>query len=160
MFGRDRRLLGIEDLYRELARVSGLLSEKSEKLGLAEEYEHTKKQLVDTEIQLSKVREEHAQKEREIEHKLGLHKIQVEQETAAAVSNATLAVREEALKQKEDRFKDEMAFMQTRFESEVQAQRALVEQMMNRLPVFQHSRVEHIGVDPNPPGKLEITQGG
>lgn len=164
MFGlgktaRERRTLDqIEYLTRELASASGALASKWEELDTAGELVGARKQLAEAEIRLTKIQELHDKEKREIDHKLGLHRIQVEQERTAAVQEAKLAVREEALAAQEGRFRQEMEFMQTRFEDEVKSQRILVEQVLTRLPVFEHKRVEHIGVDPNPPQRLAIEE--
>lgn len=163
MFGkaaRERSLLDrIESLARQQAEVAGILDSKYEILGIAEQYEQAKKQLVDVQLELEKSHEQHARERREIDHKLGLHRIQVEQERTAAIKEAQLAVREEALTAQQGRFEKEMEFMQQRFEDEVKSQRVIVEQVLGRLPSFSHQRVEHIGTDPNPPQRLAIEEG-
>lgn len=158
--GREKHLQeSLEQLGRSLTEARGEADAIQQRLSLLEDYEAVKKALTDKEIELAKVHEDHARANREIEHKLGLHKIQVEQEKTAAVTEAKLAVREEALAAKEGRFQQEMQFMQKRFEDEVASQRKLVEQVLDRLPHFEHRRVEHIGVDPNPPQRLMLEEG-
>lgn len=162
---RDRKVRRIadqiEDLTMTLAKISGELAEKADTLGIVEDYEQAKKQLVDLQLSKERLLEDQARKEREIEHRLGLHRIQVEQERTAAIQEAKLAVREEALSAQEGRFKQEMEFMQGRFEQEVASQRKLVEQVLERLPTFQrtYSTVEHIGQDPDPKVRLELETG-
>lgn len=163
MFHRTRRegafLARIEGLAETLAEASGMLAEKTALLGIAGQYEAAKKQLVDVQITLDQSNEQHARTTREIEHKVGLHKIQTEHDVKAARKEAELAVREEALTAERERFKSEMEFMQQRFEDEVKSQRVIVEQVLSRLPEFKqtHSTVEHIGVQPQAaPIKLEI----
>lgn len=162
MFGdkaRERKVLArIEELSKAQATVAGRLDARHQQLEVATELQSTKKELVEAQLELSKIQEKHDRERREIEHKLGLHRTQVEQERKSAVQEAKLAVREEALEAQQGRFEKEMEFMQTRFEDEVKSQRVLVEQVLTRLPVFEHKRVEHVGVDPNPPQRLAIEE--
>lgn len=159
MFER-RRKEQLTELGRDLSFLKGELTEVTEKLQLVDDYAVVKKELTDKQIELDKLRERHERENREIEHKLGLHKVQVAQERHAAVQEAKLAVREEALEAQKGQFQNEMKFMQDRFEKEVESQRKLVEQVLERLPKFErtYSTVEHIGKEPPVAGQLEITK--
>lgn len=158
--GREERLQRhLEELSRNLAEASGQAQAIEERLKLLDDYEGVKKALTDKQIELDRVKEEHARKEREIEHKLGLHRIQVDQERTSAVTEAKLAVREEALVAAQDRHQEQITFIRERMENEMDAHRAILNEVLSRLPHFTHSRVEHVGTDPNPPAKLEITKG-
>ena len=163
LFYKNRRQSKLEDALKELgsdfAFLKGEAKEATERLALLDEYEAVKKALTDKEIELTKVREQHDRANREIEHKLGLHKLQVEQERQAAVKEAELAVREESLKAQKEQANQQIEFIQRRMENEMEAHRAILNQMLERLPKFTHSRVEHIGSDPDPSVKLELTKG-
>lgn len=149
----------LENLAHGLAEARGEANGITERLGVLDDYEAVKKQLVDLQIEKAKILEGHERENREIEHKLGLHKLQVEQERTTAVQEAKLAVREEALEAQKGQFKNEMEFMQNRFEKEVESQRKLVEQVLERLPKFErtYNTVEYVGTKP-PDAQLEITQ--
>lgn len=158
MFGTNRRTLArIETLSQQLATLSGEVAAKSELLGLANEYEQAKKQVVDMELKMATLTEEHERQIREVEHKIGLHKIQTEHDVKAARKEAELAVREEGLNAQKDQFKDQMEFMSKRMENEIESQRDLMEKILSRLPNFErsHTTVEHIGVQPT----VQITDG-
>lgn len=160
---REQRLLErLEALSRTLAVREGQADAAEERLRVFDDLEEVKTALSDKQIELDRVLEKHAKEKRDIEHKLGLHRQQVAQESEAAVREAKLSVREEALEAQKGRFQEEMDFMQKRFESEVQAQRVLVEQVLERLPKFErtYTTVEHVGNrPPDVVGQLEITDG-
>lgn len=161
MFGRDRRVRALagelEQATLQLAEVRGLLTEKAETLNVVAEYEQVKKRLADAEIDAAKLQEKHDRERREIEHHVGLHKLQVEHEIANAKKEAELAVREEGLNAQKDQFQDQMKFMEARMQDEIASQRDLMEKILGRLPNFErsHHTVEHIGT---PPPDLTVKQ--
>lgn len=158
---RDTAVLDrIESTSKQLAAVSGKLSEAQDRLGLASEYETAQKQLADLRIQLQRQEEDHKRAERETEHKLGLHRKQVESERTImhkeaeaerirAVEEAKLAVREGNLDAERKRFEQEIDFRTKRFEQEAETLRDLTKQILDRLPKVNVDRtfstVEHVG---------------
>ena|SRR3990167_3089163 len=87
-------------------------------------------------LEISKARkeEEFARKERELEHKVGLHKAQSTFEVEKGKREATLAVREENLAADRKRFEEQMKFHDDRFTAEVGYLKDTLAQMMKRLP--------------------------
>lgn len=88
---------------------------------------------------------EKKRQELDVEHKLGLHREQIESERrimlaeAAAerirsVEEAKLAVREENLTAERERFEQEIEFRTQRFEAEAETLRNLTTQILERLP--------------------------
>lgn len=171
MFGsknpRESDLLErIESAAKALAETQGVLAAKTAQLGVAEDYEAAKKQVVDLEIQIQKKDEDFARKERETEHKLGLHRQQIESERKimlaeaqaeklTSVEEAKLAVREENLNAERERFNQEIEFRTERFEAEAATLRNLTEQILQRLPNVTASFTQHVGdVVPKEPKAL------
>lgn len=93
-----------------------------------------KEEVEDLKIQKSRKEEEFARREREVEHKLGLHKSQVAVEMDEAKRKAVLDVEEEHLSKRKEQFQEQMEFMSKRFEGEVKYIRGLIEKMLKRLP--------------------------
>lgn len=102
--------------------------------GLHEEVAKLTEQVEALKIEKERIEEGHKRREREIEHKLGLHKQQVEHEKKYAAEMAKVEVDRANLDQDKARFGEQMEFMQERFEKEVKHQRSLMEQMIQRLP--------------------------
>lgn len=147
----------IRQLNKELARLEGLLDAAGERLGILTEYETVKAKLVDTELEMKLLKEEHERDQREVEHKIGLHRKQMEAEQEIAktkaeaeriraVEEAKLAVREGNLEAERKRFEQEIQFRTERFEAEAATLRSLTEQILNRLPTV---NVERRIVDEN-----------
>lgn len=87
------------------------------------------------------IKEGYARKEREIEHKVGLLRTEIEagdaQREAAyglRVQEAKLAAREEGLKERERAFVERMDFMTKRFTEEVGYLKNMVSEVLKRLP--------------------------
>jgi len=82
-----------------------------------------------------------ARKEREIEHKVGLLRTEIEAgeaqkeaQYALRVQEARLAAREEGLKAREAAFTERMDFMTKRFTEEVGYLKSMVAQVLERIP--------------------------
>ena len=86
------------------------------------------------EVEKARREEEIARKEREIEHKVGLDRKRAEFEKEKAISDATLAIKQENLSADKKRFADEMKFQSERFTTEVGYLKDLLGQIMQRLP--------------------------
>lgn len=123
---------------------------------LREERDGLKQEVIDQRIQLDRVEEDKARAEREIEHKLGLHRTQVEAERETmktqaeaererAVAEARIAVREENLTASTKRLEEQAEFQQKSMEREMESLRALTGQILERLPTFKFNRSENIG---------------
>lgn len=96
-----------------------------------------------------------------MEHKLGLHRKQVEAESelakkaataerAQAVKEAKLEVQQGNLEAERTRFAQEIEFRTQRFEAEAATLKDLSSQILDRLPRFDrtHTTIEHIGTPP------------
>lgn len=101
---------------------------------LTQEVKNLKEKLVDLEIAKSKKEEEFARREREIEHKLGLHKLQVIQESANAKREAILEVKESNMKLDKERFETQMKFVTDSFNKRADEQNKLMENLISMLP--------------------------
>lgn len=93
-----------------------------------------KEKISELEISKSKREEEFARKEREIEHKVGLHKSQVEQDIVLAKREATVAVREANLQADRDRFEQQMKFVTENFDKQATYLQKIISDLAARLP--------------------------
>jgi hypothetical protein len=93
-----------------------------------------KKKVTDLEIQRSQKQEEWDRGDRELRHMIGLEKKRQEFEIKQARAEAMIGVREENLAADKARFADEMTFQRKRFEEEVGYLKAMVGQVLERLP--------------------------
>lgn len=94
------------------------------------------------EIEMSKKTEEYARKEREIEHKAGLIRQDIENQIIFKEKELDLKLREATVKVKEDNlaterklFTDNLAASQAQFKEEVVGQRKLLESLIGRFTV-------------------------
>lgn len=99
------------------------------------------KQIAVLKAEKDNIAEGFARKEREIEHKVGLLRTEIEagdaQREAAyglRVQEAKLAAREEGLKERERAFTERMDFMTKRFTEEVGYLKGMVSEVLKRLP--------------------------
>lgn len=140
----------IEQLATTLAEMRG---ERST-LELERRLEALAREKTEATIALAEVDAAAKRQELEIEHKLGLHRAQIESERrmmqaeaaserARAVDEAKLAVRESNLDAERKRFDDEIEFRTQRFAEEAATLRELTAQILERLPnvtaTFTHS---------------------
>lgn len=148
----DKLADNIRDLTVKVAELHGEKDYLTERNDLAEKVEALRKEKTGQEIELDRVKERHARENREIEHKLGLHKKQVDLEITSAKRETELDVREEALKAQQSAFEDHMEFQRERFQGEIDATRGLMQQILERLPTVTVERKyethEHIGDKP------------
>lgn len=95
--------------------------------------------------ELQDLQSERARHDLEIEHKVGLHRTQIESERRImvaeaeaerlrAVEQAKLAVREENLGAERERFEKEIEFRTQRFEAEAATLQEMTRQVLDRLP--------------------------
>ncbi len=102
--------------------------------GLHSEITKLKEEAETYKVEKDRRQEEADRREREIQHKLGLHKVQVEHERTQATEAAKLEIERTGLDRDQKRFEEQMQFHQERFEKEVTYQRGLLEKMLERLP--------------------------
>jgi predicted nuclease with TOPRIM domain len=119
-----------------------------------------RKEVQKLESEKSKIQEDFAAKEREIQHMVGLHKKQVEHEMAMSKKETILEVRQENMDSEREAFQQQMDFMQDRFEQEVKAQRNLVEQLLKAVPSAQIFHSQHVEKDALPAPKRKAAKRG
>lgn len=100
-----------------------------------------RKQLATLEAEKSNIEEGFNRKEREIEHKTGLLRSEIEAEQRQAakdfelkVQEAKLAAREVGIQEREKAFTEKMTFIEKRFTDEVGYLKEMVKEMSDRLP--------------------------
>ena len=114
---------------------------RTENVELTEEITRLKRQVVELEIQESKIKELHAKEDRELRHMIGLEKKRQEVELEQTKKGAVLEVREENLKAEKDRFTDEMKFMRSQFDGEMKRMESIYKDIMARMPTVTVDRV-------------------
>lgn len=99
------------------------------------------KQIATLNAEKANIEEGFNRKEREIEHKTGLLRLEIEAEQKQVqkafelrVQEAKLEAKAAAMKEKEEAFTEKMNFIQTRFTDEVGYLKDMVKQMSDRLP--------------------------
>lgn len=85
-------------------------------------------------IERSRIQEEHAKREREIEHKLGLERKRQEMELELAKREAVLDVNEKNLQSERDQFEKQMEFIQERMATETGYLKDMIGEVLARLP--------------------------
>lgn len=100
-----------------------------------------KKQIATLNAEKENIVEGFARKEREVEHKTGLLRQEIEAEQRQSVKDfelrvqeAKLAAKEAGLLDKQKAFEEKMTFIETRFTSEVGYLKEMVKNMSDRLP--------------------------
>jgi hypothetical protein len=153
----DRLVEEIKALSKRVAELKGARDQAEEELGLSTRVISLEREKTAKEIELDRVKEEHAREKREIEHMVGLHRKRVEQEIEIAKREQTVTIREENLVADRDRFEEQMKFMQKRMEGELERLNGLTSEILERLPVVKVDRQirEHIGVAANGNGDHE-----
>jgi chromosome segregation ATPase len=143
----ERILHEIERLSTRVAELRGEREHVSEELGLSARIASLQREATAKEIELDRVKEQHAREKREVEHMVGLHRKKVEQEIQMAKRETQVTLREETLKADRERFEAQMTFMQTRMETELERLNALTSEILGRLPKVTVDRQirEHIG---------------
>lgn len=126
------------EVERITANVLGTTAEQLQKIrnvtDLTGRVDSLQGELATLRIAKSKIEEDFARREREIEHKVGLERKRQEVELVAGKREAVVSVREENLKADQTRFAETMKFQNDRFTTEVGYLKDMIEQMMNRLP--------------------------
>jgi chromosome segregation ATPase len=158
IFGRDTlqsMSKQVEELSVQLAQMRG---ERST-LELERRLEALALEKTELEIRLRETRAEAQRQELEIDHKLGLHRTQIESEKrimvaeaeaakSNAVAEAKLAVREGNLEEERKRFEQEIEFRTKRFEEEAATLRDLTGQILARLPNVTATFTQTVGEKP------------
>lgn len=135
VFGQDRLRKEIINIIEATANVyTGPLDKIRSYLDLASETEKLRDQVASLKIEKSQREEEFARKEREIEHKIGLVKLQQETELRHQKETITLEIERKNLENEKGLFKTEMEFRNTRWESEVKYLKDILEKVLKRLP--------------------------
>jgi hypothetical protein len=166
MFGaKNPSIERLTSEIQELAEKVGELRGERSLLSYQGELDSIRRQKGELELELERLREDAGRQTREIEHKLGLHRTQIESERVVmqkeaeaerirAVEEAKLAVREGNLDAERKRFEEEIEFRTKRFEEEAATLRNLTSQILERLPTVNVERrietVEHVGQRPAP----------
>lgn len=136
-----------EKLSKEIAALRDVVSKARRETDIEVELESKKKELLDKELELKKVEEDHATRMREIEHKVGLQQKAAEQDQKAAISEAKLAVREENLEGSKQRFEEQMTFQREEMDKRADSQERLLGQILERLP--KHNVHQFVGDPPS-----------
>jgi chromosome segregation ATPase len=141
----------IRGLTKRVAELKGERDEVSEELGLSARIVSLEREKTAKEIELDRVKEQHAREKREVEHMVGLHKDRVKQEIELAKREQSITVREENLKADRERFEQQMQFMQKRMETELERLNNLTSEILERLPTVKVDRriTETIGAASN-----------
>jgi chromosome segregation ATPase len=127
-------LAEIQGLKREVASLKGEREAFTDLVELEEQRQQLLKQVTDMEITHGKAKEEWDRERREVEHMVGLQRKRGEFESEAAVTEAKLAVREENLSAAKERFKEQMDFVEARFDQQFEALNSLMEKVFERMP--------------------------
>jgi chromosome segregation ATPase len=120
----------VEELGTLTGEVRALRKEKdqtTEVIGLREEISKLR-------IEQARLVEENERATRDIEHKVGLHQRQVEQDTANAVREAELKVKEGNLEAEQKRFKEQIDFRTDQMKGEMDRFEKITTQLLDRVP--------------------------
>jgi hypothetical protein len=131
----DKELTDIRADLR--ADVAGLKKERTalqEAAGYSDEIVKLKKEKADLTIERDVEKEKRDREVREVEHRVGLLRMQQEHEVAAAKKETELEIREGNLKRERDLFEKEMKFQREQFSSEMQRIEGFLGQVLKRLP--------------------------
>lgn len=121
-------------LGRALSETETMLGKLKGSFDLAKHVSELREQIETLKIEKARKDEEHARREREVEHKVGLERKRQEFEIAQAKREATVAVREENLKADRERFESQLKFHEKRFTEEVSYLKEMVGDVLKRLP--------------------------
>jgi chromosome segregation ATPase len=125
-------LFGDSNKDVELSKLSTKIEENT--VSLTQRIAKLQQEKTNAEIELDRVQEKHARENREIEHKLGLHKLQTTEELKLAKREASLEVQEKNLKAEKDAFKAQMDFITSHMEGEIERVTKLQTEILARLP--------------------------
>jgi predicted nucleic acid-binding Zn-ribbon protein len=130
----DALMEELAGLKRNVAELRGERDSRKRVISLEKEYESTKRELVDLQIEFDREKEKHEHEKRETEHMVGLQRKRGEFETEAAGREAKLVVREENLQAAKDRFDEHVAFIEKRFDQQFDSLNGLMEKFLERMP--------------------------
>lgn len=130
----DALMEELGELKTAVTELKGERAATSKIRDMEREYAETKRQLTDLQIEFDKEKEKHEREKREVEHLVGLERKRSEFERESAVTEARIAVREENLSAEQKRFEDQMKFITTRFEKEIDQSKELMVEILARLP--------------------------
>ena len=95
-------------------------------------------QLSSLQIEKSRIEEDFTRREREIEHKLGLEKLRQEQDLELGLREQSIKIKEENLTADKARFEAQMKFMTERMSKENDHLKAMMEDILAKLPTVRH----------------------
>ena len=131
----------ILDLKTEIANLTAEREAQTKATDLNASLIDLQQELENLKISKARLIEDNEREKREVTHMVGLERKRQEFEAdqarkgiETAREKAVLEVREENLKTERDAFTKQMAFQQTRFETEVKYLRDLMGQILDRLP--------------------------
>jgi predicted nucleic acid-binding Zn-ribbon protein len=130
----DALMEELADLKTSVAEIKGERAATRTLRDMERQYAETKKQLTDLQIEFDREKEKHEREKREVEHLVGLERKRSTFEREQGVAEAKVAVREENLAHERERFEDQMKFITTRFEKEVEQSKELMMDILARLP--------------------------
>lgn len=149
---RDRLADEVAELRGEITRLIEERNARKDADTLEAEIAELKQLKQDAELALQEVETKHERETREIEHKLGLHRQQVEFEREKAVEEARLAVQKENLNDATERLKEQAEFQKAAMEREMDGIREMNRQILSRLPDVQWQIKENRGAPALPAG--------
>lgn len=124
----DRALQDVMDA--SIARIVKQVRSVEDLFSTLGEYAADKKRLTDLQIELDRVKEQHARENREIEHKVGLQRQRQKQEIELAKREAEVTVREQNLQAEKARFDRDVSFIK----EQTREQRETMLEILRRLP--------------------------
>lgn len=124
----------IADLRVEVKALEAVRTAETEHNELQAEIKELQQAKAKLEYDVDRLIEEHDRENREIEHKVGLHKEQVEWEVKKAREETKLQVETGNLQREKDAFKKEVEFITKRFEQEAERREATMLEILKRLP--------------------------
>lgn len=122
------------DLVQRLRAIASGTQSGNSVEGFAAEILTLKREISDLTIQKSQKEEEFTRRERDLQHMIGLEKKRQEVELTQAKRDATLTVREEALKSEKEEFKRQLEFNSTRFKEHETFIDKTLQAILERLP--------------------------
>lgn len=130
----DALMEQLGDLKQSVAELQGERKATTRLRDMEREYADTKQRLTDLQIEFDREKERHEREKREVEHLVGLERKRSSFEREQGVAEAKVAVREENLAAERERFEDQMKFITSRFEKEIDQQKELMGEILARLP--------------------------
>lgn len=133
-WGSGRLLEEMDRIKQAIADLKIEREAAGKEVGLTRELVALKTEISDLKIDKGRITEEHAKRERELTHMIGLEKKRQEVELDQARRDIALKVREENLAADKSRFTEEMKFQRERFEKEVGYLKDMMADILDRLP--------------------------